>query len=355
MGLFAQHGDSPTEATLLKDGIMNKTSLAVRIAAAFTLTVAMHAAPAASAAEQASTQASTQATNVASSAAVSYRTVKVDGLNVFYREAGPKDAPTLLLLHGFPTSSQMYRNLIPLLADRYHVIAPDYPGFGQSDMPAMDKFSYSFDNLAGVMDKFTQALGLSRYALYVQDYGAPVGFRLAAAHPQRVSAIVVQNGNAYDEGIASSFWDEAKVYWTDKSEANRAKIRPLLEPGATKWQYTEGVRDVQHISPDAWTVDQAYLERPGNKDIQLELLYSYGSNPAHYPEWQAYFRKYQPPMLIVWGKNDKIFPPAGAHPYLRDLPKAELHLLDTGHFALEEDSAAIGAYMRDFLGRTLPR
>jgi pimeloyl-ACP methyl ester carboxylesterase len=322
-----------------------------RAAAALSLAALVHGAYAAPAAP--APAATRAAANVASTAAVSYRTVKVDGVNIFYREAGPKDAPTLLLLHGFPTSSQMFRNLIPLLADRYHVIAPDYPGYGQSDMPPMDKFTYSFDNLASVVDKFTQAVGVSRYALYVQDYGAPIGFRVAAAHPERVTAIVVQNGNAYNEGIDNEFWVPAKAFWADKSEANGAKLRPLFELPATKWQYTEGVRDVQRISPDAWTVDQAYMDRPGNKDIQLEMFYSYGSNPGHYPEWQAYFRKYQPPMLIVWGKNDKIFPPAGAHPYLRDLPKAELHLLDTGHFALEEDSAAIGGLMRTFLARAV--
>lgn len=313
------------------------------IAAALALSsAASHAAPAA-----------TPAANVASTAAVSYQTVKVGKLNIFYREAGPKDAPTLLLLHGFPTSSQMFRNLIPLLADRYHIIAPDYPGYGQSDMPSMDSFTYSFDNLADVVGKFTEALGLTRYALYVQDYGAPVGYRLAVAHPERVSAIVVQNGNAYDEGLDNDFWVPVKKYWADKSEANAAPLKEGLELKATKWQYTEGVRDVRHISPDAWALDQAYMDRPGNKAIQLEMFYSYGTNPGRYPQWQAYFRKYQPPMLIAWGKNDKIFPPAGAYPYLRDLPKAELHLLDTGHFALEEDSAAIGALMRDFLGRTL--
>lgn len=322
-----------------------------RAAAALSLAALVHGAYAAPAAP--APAATRAAANVASTAAVSYRTVKVDGVNIFYREAGPKDAPTLLLLHGFPTSSQMFRNLIPLLADRYHVIAPDYPGYGQSDMPPMDKFTYSFDNLASVVDKFTQAVGVSRYALYVQDYGAPIGFRVAAAHPERVTAIVVQNGNAYNEGIDNEFWVPAKAFWADKSEANGAKLRPLFELPATKWQYTEGVRDVQRISPDAWTVDQAYMDRPGNKDIQLEMFYSYGSNPGHYPEWQAYFRKHQPPMLIVWGKNDKIFPPAGAHPYLRDLPKAELHLLDTGHFALEEDSAAIGGLMRTFLARAV--
>ncbi|WP_431265974.1 alpha/beta fold hydrolase [Roseateles chitinivorans] len=272
---------------------------------------------------------------------------------MFYREAGPKDAPVLLLLHGFPTSSQMFRNLIPQLAGRYRVIAPDYPGYGQSDMPPMDKFQYSFDNLAKVVDKFTVAVGAKKYALYVQDYGAPVGFRIAAAHPERVTAIVVQNGNAYDEGIDNDFWAPLKKYWADKSTANGEQLRPNFELPATKWQYTEGVRDVQHISPDAWTVDQAYLDRPGNKDIQLELFYSYGTNPPLYPSWQAYFRKHQPPMLIVWGKNDKIFPAAGAHPYLRDLPKAELHLLDTGHFALEEDGATIVALMKDFLARQL--
>jgi pimeloyl-ACP methyl ester carboxylesterase len=324
-----------------------------RAAAALSLAALVHGAYSAPAAAPATPSATRAAANVASTAAVSYRTVKVDGVNIFYREAGPKDAPTLLLLHGFPTSSQMFRNLIPLLADRYHVIAPDYPGYGQSDMPPMDKFTYSFDNLASVVDKFTQAVGVSRYALYVQDYGAPIGFRVAAAHPERVTAIVVQNGNAYNEGIDNEFWVPAKAFWADKSEANGAKLRPLFELPATKWQYTEGVRDVQRISPDAWTVDQAYMDRPGNKDIQLEMFYSYGSNPGHYPEWQAYFRKHQPPMLIVWGKNDKIFPPAGAHPYLRDLPKAELHLLDTGHFALEEDSAAIGGLMRTFLARTV--
>ena len=293
------------------------------------------------------------ATNVASTAAVQYRSVKIDGVNVFYREAGPKNAPTVLLLHGFPTSSQMFRNLIPRLADRYRVIAPDYPGYGQSDMPPMDQFKYSFDNLANVIDKFTVAVGATRFALYVQDYGAPIGYRIAAAHPERISAIVVQNGNAYDEGLDNPFWVPAKAYWADKSQANGDKLRPLFELTATKWQYSEGYRDPKHISPDAPFLDQAYMDRPGNKDIQLEMFYSYGSNPPLYPGWQAYFRKHQPPMLIVWGKNDKIFPPAGAHPYLRDLPKAELHLLDTGHFALEEDSARIADLMRGFLGRHL--
>jgi pimeloyl-ACP methyl ester carboxylesterase len=329
---------------------MKLHTMSTRVTAALALAFAFNAGvPVAAQAAPAAKAAASKA----SASAVSYHTVKIDGVNVFYREAGPKDAPTLLLLHGFPTSSQMFRNLIPQLSDRYHVIAPDYPGYGQSDMPPMDKFTYSFDNLAVVMDKFTAAVGASRYAMYVMDYGAPIGYRLAAAHPERVTAIIVQNGNAYDEGLDNEFWAPIKKYWADKSEANGAKLRPTFEIGATKWQYTEGMRDVQHISPDAWTLDQAYMDRPGNKDIQLELFYSYGTNPGHYPEWQAYFRKYQPPMLIVWGKNDKIFPAAGAHPYLRDLPKAELHLLDTGHFALEEDGAEIGALMRTFLAREL--
>ena len=291
--------------------------------------------------------------SVASPAAVSYKTVKVDGVNVFYREAGPKNAPTILLLHGFPTSSQMFRNLIPLLADRYHLIAPDYPGYGQSDMPPMDKYEYSFDNQADTIDKFTQAIGLTRYAMYVQDYGAPIGYRIAAAHPERVTALIVQNGNAYVEGIDNEFWVPAKEYWADKTPAKAAKLRPLFEIAATKWQYSEGYRDAQRISPDPAILDQAYMDRPGNKDIQLEMFYSYGTNPPLYPGWQAYFRKHQPPMLIVWGKNDKIFPAAGAHPYLRDLPKAELHLLDTGHFALEEEGATIARLMRSFLQRHL--
>ncbi|MFD0912511.1 alpha/beta fold hydrolase [Methylophilus luteus] len=288
--------------------------------------------------------------------AVSYHTVVIDGVKVFYREAGPKNAPAVLLLHGFPSSSHMFRNLIPQLADRYHVIAPDYPGYGQSGQPAMDKFTYSFDHLAAVVDKLTSEIGLNRYALYVQDYGAPVGYRLAAAHPERISAIVVQNGNAYQEGIDNPFWDPVKAYWKDKTQANAAKLRPVLELDATKWQYSEGFRDpALHVSPDAWMLDQAYLDRPGNKDIQIEMFYSYGSNPPLYPAWQAYFRKHQPPMLIVWGKNDKIFPAAGATPYLRDLPQAELHLLDSGHFALEEEGDQIGRLMHDFLDRKVQR
>jgi len=292
----------------------------------------------------------------ANETSVTYHTQVVDGVKVFYREAGPKNAPTVLLLHGFPTSSHMFRNLIPKLADRYHVIAPDYPGYGQSEQPAMHQFTYSFDHLAAIVDKLTGQLGLNKYALYVQDYGAPIGYRLASAHPERITAIVVQNGNAYHEGIDNPFWDPVKAFWKDKSEANAAKLRPILELNATKWQYTEGFRDpASHVSPDTWMLDQAYMDRPGNKDIQIELFYSYGTNPPLYAAWQAYFRQHQPPMLIVWGKNDKIFPAEGATPYLRDLPQAELHLLDTGHFALEEDGEEIGQLMHQFLDRKVKR
>lgn len=288
--------------------------------------------------------------------AVSYHTADIDGVKVFYREAGPQDAPAVLLLHGFPTSSHMFRDLIPRLAGRYRVIAPDYPGYGQSGQPPLESFDYSFDNLAAIVDQLTVKLGLSRFALYVQDYGAPVGYRLAHAHPERISAIVVQNGNAYDEGLDNPFWAPIKDYWKDKSEANAARLRPLVQLEATKWQYSEGFRDPErNVSPDAWMMDQAYLDRPGNGAIQLALLYSYGSNPPKYPAWQEYFRQHRPPMLIVWGQNDKIFPAAGATPYLRDLPDAELHLLDTGHFALEEDGAEIARLMGDFLDRKVSR
>jgi pimeloyl-ACP methyl ester carboxylesterase len=279
-----------------------------------------------------------------------HRTVEVDGLGIFYREAGPRDAPVVLLLHGFPTSSRMYRNLIPALADRFHVIAPDYPGFGGSSMPSPGAFDYTFNRLASVMERFTERLGLTRYSLYLQDYGAPVGFRLAVRHPERVQALVIQNGNAYDEGLRE-FWKPLKAYWNDPTDENRAVLAQSLELEATKWQYTHGVRQPESIEPDNWLVDQYLLDRPGNKAIQLQLFFSYGSNPPLYPRWQEYFRRHQPPTLIVWGKNDQIFPAEGAHPYRRDLKDVELHLLDTGHFALEEDGDVIARLMRDFLER----
>jgi pimeloyl-ACP methyl ester carboxylesterase len=283
---------------------------------------------------------------------VTYNTVKIDGLDIFYREAGDKRAPAVLLLHGFPTSSHMFRNLIPALADDYHVVAPDYPGFGQSSMPKVNEFEYTFDHLADVMDKFAQQLNLTTYSLYVQDYGAPVGYRLATKHPERVQALIVQNGNAYEEGLRD-FWIPLKNYWKDKTEANAAKLRPFFELGATKWQYTHGTRNPDNQNPDTWTLDQALLERPGNKEIQLQLFYDYGSNPKLYPSWQAYFRKYQPPMLIVWGKNDFIFPAEGAVAYRQDLKNLETHLMDTGHFALEEEGEQISRLIHSFLGRNL--
>jgi pimeloyl-ACP methyl ester carboxylesterase len=281
---------------------------------------------------------------------VRYKTAKVGDLDIFYREAGPKDAPIVLLLHGFPTSSQMFRNLIPALADRYHLVAPDYPGYGHSSMPQHDKFNYTFDNLARVIDEFTEALGLTKYALYVQDYGAPVGYRLAVKHPERISAIVVQNGNAHDEGLDNEFWQPIKEYWKKpKSKEKRDAIRKLLTYDATKWQYTDGVKDPELVSPDGAAEDRFLLDRKGNDEIQLDLFLSYGSNPPLYPSWQEYFRKHQPPMLIVWGKNDKIFPAAGADPYKRDLNTLECHLLDAGHCALETNGDEIAKLMREFL------
>lgn len=278
----------------------------------------------------------------------SYRTVKVNGLEIFYREAGPKDAPAVLLLHGFPTSSHMFRNLIPALSDRYHVIAPDYPGYGQSSMPKVNEFDYTFDNLAKTMEEFIQKVGLKRYSLYVMDYGAPVGFRLAVANPERVQGLIIQNGNAYEEGLRE-FWKPIRAYWKERSETNAMELRKILNMDATRWQYTNGTRRVEAISPDNWVVDQALMDRPGNQEIQLALFYDYGSNPPLYPKWQEYFRKYQPPTLIVWGKNDYIFPAEGAYPYKRDLKNIEFHLLDTGHFALEEDGATIASHIRGFL------
>ncbi len=283
---------------------------------------------------------------------IHYKTVRIDGVNVFYREAGPADAPVLLLLHGFPTSSHMFRNLIPLLADRYRVIAPDYPGYGQSDAPKHTEFDYTFAHLADIVDQFTVALGASKYSLYVMDYGAPIGYRLALAHPERVQALIVQNGNAYTEGLGA-FWDPIKAYWADGSQAKRDALAGLLTLDTTKFQYLDGMSDAARISPDNWIVDQALLDRPGNSDIQLDLLHDYGSNVPLYPAFQAFFRQHQPPTLIVWGKNDVIFPEAGAHPYLRDLPEAELHLLDSGHFALEDQLDVMVPLIRDFLARKL--
>jgi len=285
---------------------------------------------------------------------VYHRTVEIEGQQIFYREAGPTDAPTILLLHGFPTSSHMFRNLIPALADEFHLIAPDYPGYGNSAMPPLDEFDYSFDHFARIVEALTDTLEIERYTLYVMDYGAPVGFRLATSRPERVQALIVQNGNAYEEGLGE-FWDPIKAYWADPTADNAVPLRGLLTLDATKWQYTNGVRDPEVISPDNWTVDQALLDRPGNDEIQLAMFYDYRTNVPLYPQWQQYLRSYQPPTLIVWGTNDFIFPAGGAHPYKRDLKDLEVHLLDTGHFALEEDGDRIARLIRSFLRRKVGR
>lgn len=293
------------------------------------------------------------AAKVGGDSVVHHRTQQVDGLEIFYREAGPVSAPTVVLLHGFPTSSQMFRNLIPKLAGNYHVIAPDYPGFGQSSMPKHTEFEYSFDRLAAVVDHLLEKLKVESYVLYVQDYGAPVGYRVATAHPERVRGFIVQNGNAYEEGLDNDFWKPIKEYWNNpKDSSKRDALRGFLNYEATKWQYTHGVPNVDRISPDGPAHDQFLLDREGNSDIQLDLFLSYGTNPPLYPKWQAYFRKHQPPMLIVWGKNDQIFPADGAHPYRRDLKHVDFHLLDAGHFALESNGDEIANHILAFLRKT---
>lgn len=282
-----------------------------------------------------------------------YRTAEVDGVSIFYREAGREGAPVVLLLHGFPTSSHMFRDLIPLLADRYHVIAPDYPGYGYSDAPSPAQFNYSFDNVAKLIERFVQVRGLTRYSIYMQDFGGPIGFRLATAHPERVAALIIQNANAYEEGFSEAM-NAARPAWEKRTAETEAGFRSLLTLESTKQQYTAGVADASRVSPDAWTHAQAGLDRPGNDLIQLAMLHDYGSNPKLYPRWQAYLREHQPPTLIVWGKSDPFFLVPGAEAYRRDVPKAEVHILDTGHFALETHAQEIAALMREFLTKRLP-
>jgi pimeloyl-ACP methyl ester carboxylesterase len=277
-----------------------------------------------------------------------YQTIQVDGINIFYREAGSATSPTVLLLHGFPTSSHMFRNLIPKLADNYHVVAPDLPGFGFSDSPPRDKFKYTFENLARVIGAFTEKLGLKRFAIYIFDYGAPVGLRLALMHPERISAIVSQNGNAYEEGLSEG-WNPIQKYWKEPSAANRVALRDFLKPEATKWQYTHGVADASLIAPESYALDSALLARSGNDEIQLDLFLDYASNVALYPKFQAFFRENRPPLLAVWGKNDPFFLPAGAKAFTRDNPKAKVHFFETGHFALESHATEIAEVMREFL------
>ena len=282
---------------------------------------------------------------------IRFKTVDVDGTDIFYREAGDAARPTLVLLHGFPTSSHMFRDLIPELADAYHIVAPDLPGFGQSAMAPRDQYAYTFDNIANTIDRFTKVLGLAQFAIYIFDYGAPVGLRIAAKHPERVTAIITQNGNAYLEGVSEAF-NPVQAYWANPTEENRNALRGFLAPETTLFQYTHGA-DASLVSPDGRNLDDFYLARPGNDHIQLDLLLDYASNVAAYDSFQAYFREHQPPLLAVWGKNDPFFIPPGAEAFKRDLPNADVRFFDTGHFALETHAKEIGAAMREFLSQHL--
>jgi pimeloyl-ACP methyl ester carboxylesterase len=276
---------------------------------------------------------------------IKYRTADVDGFRIFYREAGTPGAPKLLLLHGFPSAGHMFRDLIPLLADRFHIVAPDLPGFGNSDMPGS---GYTFDRIAATIDRFTEIVGFDRYAIYVFDYGAPAGFRIAAKHPARITAIISQNGNAYEEGLSDG-WNPIRAYWQDPSRANREALRAFLKPDTTVWQYTHGVPDSAAVSPDGYSLDNFYLARPGADDVQLDLFGDYKSNVALYPAFQSYFRGHKPPLLAVWGRNDPFFLPAGAEAFRRDIPDAVVTFFETGHFALETHATEIAAAIRDFL------
>ena len=279
---------------------------------------------------------------------VRYRTADVDGCQVFYREAGPAQGPKLLLLHGFPSAGHMFRDLIPLLADRLHMVAPDLPGFGQSGMPPRDNFGYTFENLARVIERFTEVIGFDRFAVYVFDYGAPTGFRLAVRHPERITVIISQNGNAYEEGLSDG-WSPIRAYWQQPSQANREALRAFLTPETTRWQYTHGVPDPTLISPDGYSLDTFYLSRPGADELQLDLFGDYQSNVALYPTFQQYFRSHKPPLLAVWGKNDPFFLPVGAEAFKRDNPRAVVRFFDTGHFALETHAREIAGAILDFV------
>jgi pimeloyl-ACP methyl ester carboxylesterase len=279
---------------------------------------------------------------------IHYHNIRIDGLNVFYREAGKKSSPTLLLLHGFPSSSHMFRNLIPMLAEQYHLVAPDFPGFGRTDLPNHKEFSYTFASLADVIGKFTEAIGLKKFSIYIFDYGSPVGLRMAVKHPERIQAIISQNGNAYVEGLSDG-WNPIRAYWKEPNEANRNALRSMLTPQTTEFQYVHGVADQSLVSPDGRSLDDFYLARPGAHEAQLDLFLDYAKNVERYPEFQNFFRKYKPPFLAVWGKNDPFFLSAGAEAFKRDIPNAEIHFFDTGHFALETHCDEIAAAILKFL------
>ena len=281
---------------------------------------------------------------------VAYKTADVDGFKIFYREAGRKGAPKLLLLHGFPSSGHMFRDLIPLLSDDFHIVAPDLPGFGQSDMPSHDTFKYTFDHIADVIERFTEVIGFDRFAVYVFDYGAPTGLRIAAKHPERITAIISQNGNAYEEGLSDG-WNPIRAYWQDASEKNREALRGFLSPETTRWQYTHGVSDEAAVPPDGSALDSFYMARPGADEVQLDLFGDYKSNVALYPAFQEYFRKHKPRLLAVWGKHDPFFLPPGAEAFKRDIPDADIRFYDTGHFALETHASEIAAAIGEFLSR----
>lgn len=277
-----------------------------------------------------------------------HKTVKINGVNIFYREAGDQSKPTILLLHGYPTSSHMFRNLITDLSDQYHVLAPDYPGYGRSDQPKMKDFNYTFDHMALIVESFLDELNIDKYSIYLMDYGAPIGFRIASKYPERIESLIIQNGNAYEEGLRD-FWIPIKKYWNEYTIENGKALEGFHAPDGLKWQYTHGVENESKISPDNWHIDLQHLKREENNKIQLAMFYDYRTNVPLYPKWQQYFRDHQPPTLIVWGKHDYIFPEEGAHPYKKDLKNLEFHLLNTGHFALEEKGSEIANYILKFL------